>query len=420
MVKTLTARFIESVKPTAGRSEYRDDQVIGLMLRVAPGGAKTWSVQFVRKTDGRKRRVTIGTFPAFSLDDARTEARTIVARISRGEDPTADRKPRAEYFTFGKLADIWLERYARPGKVASAVYDDTLLLNKDILPAIGAMKVEEVAKRDVILLADAMLARGAKTRCNRAIALVRSIYRWGIAEDLVALDPTLGIKPRTVERPRERVLSEAEIEIVWKELDTAPMTRGLQLAIKLALVTGQRIGMVEGMAKTELDLTLTNPIWTVPGSRTKNRELTRVPLSPLAIRLIAEAIAIAGDSVYVFPSPVGQGPITGHAATRAMSRTRTHLTVPDFRIHDLRRTCASGMAMLGINPHTIALVLDHISTTKASVTSSVYVKYSFDKEKRHALETWAAYLERVTAASSLSRLESGDLPFENVTTISST
>ena len=104
------------------------------------------------------------------------------------------------------------------------------------------MKVEEVAKRDVIILADAMVARGAKTRCNRAIALVRSIYRWGIAEDLVALDPTLGIKPRTVERPRERVLSEAEIEIVWKELDTAPMTRGLQLndAVRYAHVSSER------------------------------------------------------------------------------------------------------------------------------------------------------------------------------------
>ena len=82
-----------------------------------------------------------------------------------------------------------------------------------------------------------------------------------------------------------------------------------------------------------------------------------------------------------------------------MSRARKHLTVADFRIHDLRRTCASGMAALGINPHTIALVLDHISTTKASITHSVYIKYSFDKEKRHALETWAAHLERLTAAA---------------------
>ena len=399
MIKTLTTRFVEAVKPNTSRSEYRDDQVTGLMLRVSASGAKSWSVQFVRKSDGRKRRITIGTYPAFTLDGARTEARNLLARVGRGEDPAPEHKLRAELFTFGKLADLWLERYARPSKVASAVYEDTLLLNKDIRPAIGAKKVEDVAKRDVILIADAIVARGAKTRCNRAIKLVRSIYRWGIAEDFVSLDPTLGIKPRTVERPRERVLNETEIAIVWHELDSAPMTRGLQLAIKLALVTGQRIGMVEGMVKSELDLTFANPIWTVSGLRTKNRELTRVPLSPLAIKLIFEAIALSGDGTFVFPSTVGRGPITGHAATRAMSRARSNLTVSDFRIHDLRRTCASGMAALGVNPHTIALVLDHISTTKASVTHSVYIKYSFDKEKRQALESWADHLERVIAAS---------------------
>ena len=393
MVKVLTARFIETVKSGEGSTEYRDGQVTGLVFRIAPGGTKSWSVQFVRKSDGRKRRVTIGEYPAYSLEEARTEAHAIIARISRGEDPTADRKPRAEYFTFGKLADSWLERYAHTSKVATAVYDDTLLLNKDVRPAIGAMKIEEVTKRDVLLFVDAILARGARTRCNRALSLVRSIFRWGIAEDLVALDPTLGIKPRTIERPRERVLSDTEIVTVWHELDDAPMSRGLQLAIKLALVSGQRIGMIEGMAKAELDRTPSNPIWTVPGSRTKNRELTRVPLSPLALRLVEAALELSHSSEYVFPSPVGDGPITGHAATRAMSRARGHLSIADFRIHDLRRTCASGMAALGVNPHTIALVLDHISTTKATVTGAVYVKYSFDKEKRQALETWAAHLE---------------------------
>lgn len=397
MVKTLTTRFVETVKAGDGRSEYRDGQVKGLMLRVAAGGTKTWSVQFVRKSDGRKRRMTIGEYPAYSLDQARTEARDIVAKVSRGEDPTAAVKPRAELFTFDKLADLWLDRYARPSKAPEAVYDDTLLLKKDIRPAIGRMRADEVQKRDVILIADAMVDRGAKTRCNRAISLVRSIFRWGVAEDLVTFDPTAGIKPRTVERPRDRVLSDPEVAVLWTEIDDAPMTRGLQLAIKLALATGQRIGMIEGMAKAELDLLNGNPMWTVPGRRTKNRELTRVPLSPLAVTLIKEAIELSGDREHVFPSPLGDGPITSHAATRAMSRMRDTLSVKDFRIHDLRRTCASGMAALGVNPHTIALVLDHISTTKSSVTSAVYVKYAFDKEKREALELWAGHLVRLTS-----------------------
>ena len=218
MPRMLTVRFVETAKSASGRIEFRDNRVIGLILRVTSSGGKTWSVQFVRKSDGRKRRATIGSYPEFSLDAARIEARTILARASRGDDPTNGVRPRAEYFTFNKLADLWLDRYATVSKVAAAVRDDELLLKKDILPAIGSMKVEDVKKRDVILIADAMLARGVRVRCNRAISLVRCIFRWGIAEDFVSTDPTIGIKPRTIERPRERVLTETEIAGFWKEL----------------------------------------------------------------------------------------------------------------------------------------------------------------------------------------------------------
>ena len=75
-----------------------------------------------------------------------------------------------------------------------------------------------------------------------------------------------------------------------------------------------------------------------------------------------------------------------------MSRARPTLGLSHFRVHDLRRTVATGMASLGVNPHTISLVLDHISATKGTVTGAVYVKYSFDREKRQALEQWAMYL----------------------------
>ncbi len=126
-------------------------------------------------------------------------------------------------------------------------------------------------------------------------------------------------------------------------------------------------------------------MWTQPGGRRKNKQLTRVPLSPLAMSLIGEAIARSGDSQYVFPSPSGTGPITAHAATRALNRARRSWGLDHFRVHDLRRTVATGMASLGTNPHTISLVLDHISVTKGTVTGAVYVKYSFDREKRDAL-----------------------------------
>ncbi|HXV30131.1 MAG TPA: tyrosine-type recombinase/integrase [Sinorhizobium sp.] len=109
----------------------------------------------------------------------------------------------------------------------------------------------------------------------------------------------------------------------------------------------------------------------------------------------ARAIARSGDSEHVFPSKVADVPITAHAATRAICRARPTLRLDHFRVHDLRRTVATGMASLGVNPHTISLVLDHISVTKGTVTGAVYVKYSFDREKREALERWASHLQRL-------------------------
>jgi integrase len=103
----------------------------------------------------------------------------------------------------------------------------------------------------------------------------------------------------------------------------------------------------------------------------------------------------------VFPSPSGTGAITAHAATRALARARPELGLDHFRVHDLRRTVATGMATLGINPHTISLVLDHISVTKATVTGAVYVKYPFDPEKREALDRWAAHVEQILCVETM-------------------
>ena len=395
MAKKLTARFVETVKAGMHRVEHVDGHTRGLVLRVTPAGAKSWAVLYRRQSDGRKRRYTVGSYPEFSLEQARTEALDVIARVARGDDPAAKVQHRKQAHTFEQLADVWVRRHGRPNKSPRTLYDDGLMLKNEVLPAIGAMKAEEVKKRDVIQIIDAVADRGARYRSNRVFALVRSIYRWAVAEDLVSIDPTRGIRPRTVERPRERVLTDKEIVQFWRALDESPMTTAVATILRLALVTGQRIGEVAGMSRDEIDLSSANPMWTQSGARRKNRELTRVPLSPLATALIKEAMVTSADSAFVFASPTGSGPMSAHAATRALARARPSLEVDHFRVHDLRRTVATGMAALGINPHTISLVLDHVSVTKGTVTGAVYVKYSFDREKRAALEAWADHLSRL-------------------------
>lgn len=201
--------------------------------------------------------------------------------------------------------------------------------------------------------------------------------------------------PLEKEKPRERALTPDEICAFWHKLPASPLSPAVQLALKLALTTAQRIGEVANIAKSELLLDQATPVWMLPGERSKNREGHRVPLSPLAVSLLRDAIAMSGESDFVFPSPKGEGPIGSGAGTKGMQRARPTFDMADFRVHDLRRTAATGMAELGISPHTISLVLNHMSARAGTVTSAVYVKYSYDKEKREAFEAWGRRLEEL-------------------------
>ena len=141
--------------------------------------------------------------------------------------------------------------------------------------------------RDVPVLEQ---ARQLSHRPARVYEVIRAIYRWAISRDILPADPTFGMKPPLKkERPRERALTAKEIKQFWSRLGDTPLSDGVQLAMKLALVTAQRIGEVSNIAKTELALDGPTPIWSLPAERSKNREGHRIPLSPLAIRIIKEA-----------------------------------------------------------------------------------------------------------------------------------
>ncbi len=193
MARKLTQRLVETIKAGRERTEHRDGHTRGLILRVTPNGIKSWAVLYRRKSDGRRRRYTIGSYPEFSLADARERAEAIVARVSRGEDPAAQVQAHNAAPTFEQLAESWVARPGRPNKGARSLYDDQLMLKREISPIIGGMKAGEVCKQNIIGILEAVAGRGARYRSNRVLALVRSIYRWGIAEDPIQFDPTQGV-----------------------------------------------------------------------------------------------------------------------------------------------------------------------------------------------------------------------------------
>ena len=436
-VRRLTARFVETVKvdATTGRAAFPDTAVEGLELRVSGTGAKSWTMRYVRKSDGARRRVTLGRFPDLGLEKARRDAAKLRVAVAEGADPAGGVAARKASMTFAELSDEWLARHAVVNKGVRSVQDNRSMLKRDILPKIGAMKAMDVTKREMIRILDAVASRGDARasvkvprrslthRPNRVFELVRAICRWAVGRDLLVNDPTWGMSaPIKKAKPRERALSPVEIAMLWQALDRTPisrrhvpaglprgstvigdadlpMTRPIALAMKLALVTGQRIGEVFGTAESELTAGLA-PVWTIPSNRTKNGEPNRVPLSRLAVRVIAEARELAAGSPWLFPGPTG-GSMHAHSATRALERARKAIGIVHFRVHDLRRTAATQMAELGVSPHTIGLVLNHLSTRRGTITSGVYIHYSYDREKREALDAWGAKLEKIIAPRSM-------------------
>ena len=423
-LELLTERRVETAKTEPGqqRLELRDLKTRGLELRVGTSGGKSWALLYTRQTDGRVRRVTIGPYPEVGLAEARKRALGFKVLIEGGADPAAGIQEEKAAPTFKELSDDWLDRHAAANKSPKAVADDRSMLRRHVIPVIGAKRAHDVTKKDILRLLDlvalkpdARLGKKKKAddqksmdvpildetrklshRPNRVYELIRSIYRWAISRDLIHIDPTAGMRPSLKkERPRERALTATEIKQFWDKLPSTPLTDGLQLALKLALVTAQRIGEVSNIVMTELALDGVTPVWSLPAERSKNREGHRIPLSPLAVHLIADARKLSGESKFLFPSPKGDAPIGAGSATKGMQRARPSLGLPNFRVHDLRRSAATGMAELGINPHTISLVLNHISAQKGTITAAVYVKYSYDKEKREALEAWGRRLEEI-------------------------
>jgi integrase len=275
------------------------------------------------------------------------------------------------------------------------------------------VKLSELHRRDITRAIDAVKDRGAGVEANRLFEDVRAMVRW--ARGRGDLDQNLvdGMRKPTETIERDRVLSDSEIRIMWKALAGADMRESTRRVIRLCLITGQRVGEVAGMTREEIDLD--RAIWMIPAGRSKNKREHAVPLSDMAVRIVREQLADVaalsdrkGRAVpsFVFPGPGARAAVTGAAIAKAIKRLEieergsvTIMGIAPWTAHDLRRTAATHMEELGISPFIIGHVLNHVSATKASITSRVYARYTYDKEKREALNLWADRLSGIIAGA---------------------
>ena len=389
----LTDRFCSTAKSLKGRIDYFDETVQGLALRVAEHGHRSWCFHYRSPRDGKRARATIGSYPATSLAVARGRALEARGHVDGGQDPRLVLTGQASVgLTVAGLVDAYLADPERAGLRSKAEIERRL--RKNVTPVIGEVKLAELRRRDARNVTDTILRRGKKTEANRVFQDLCSMVRWAVENEYLDANPLDGVSKPAEPTARNRVLTDAEIRTLWGELPEAlARSRQCQRVIRLCLLTGQRVGEVAGIVPAELDLQARE--WRLPGSRTKNGHPHVVPLSDLAIEIIKEAKADAGNGAPLFPC--GDGSLAPAAVARTILRANVdgRFSIAAWSAHDLRRTCLDNLARLGVLPVVIGHVANHRSVTKGGVTFTHYVQHSYEAEKRQALDLWADRLRAI-------------------------
>jgi integrase len=364
----LTAKGIEAAAPAAKRREIPDALLPGLYLIVQPSGAKSWAVRY--RLHGRSHKHTIGRHPVFDLKAARDAGTKALRAVAEGRAPGAQRAD-----TVDAAVAQFMDRHARRHYRPRPLKETERLLNRHVLARWRGRKLDSITRGDVRALLDSV---SAPIMANRLHNLVSKLFNWAVAADLLITSPVAGIKKPFAERSRDRVLTDAELRTVWLAAEGLGYPFGP--LIQLLVLTGQRRGEVAGMRWDEI----AGDIWILPKERTKNGKLHTVPLSSQAVAIINRAPRFCE---FVF-SASGESPVSG------FSKPKRLVGVTGWRLHDLRRTAASGMARLGVGLPVIERALNHVSGSFAGIVG-VYQRHEFAEEKRAALQQWADHVERL-------------------------
>ncbi len=421
-----TDRYIRNLKPETKIKDIREKNGFG--IRIKPDGVKIFFYRYTSPVTGARRFLTLGEYPELSLEIARIKYGDAYKSVKAGNDPLeAAHQEQAERDaspTVKELAEDYIKRHAEVNK--KSWFEDKRILEKEVYPAWGDRKAQDITKGNIISLLDKIVDRGAPGTANNTFKIVRKMFNWAVKKDRLQASPCISIDMPAPLNVKDRALNADEIATLWNMLDTSPppvtsqiqskpvkledtatalsMTPEVKNALKLILITAQRPGEVSGMHTDEID----GNWWTIPADRAKNGKAHRVCLTPLAQGIINQAIATARKdrkipakakySGHIFPCPhkAKQKPIERHALSRALRRNAsedglTTLGIATFTPHDLRRTAATFMAEQGEMDEVIDAILNH---TKQGIIRT-YNTYRYDKEKQAALEKWASKLTMI-------------------------
>lgn len=393
----------KSIKRTA----FRCPNIGGLELRVTNSSA-TWALMYNIKIGGKwlKRRVLIGAFPAITVNNARKRAQALKVDISNGSDPAAAKHERAqqrqhdldEAMTVAALFDKWITDKSMTDRKAGTD-EPARMMRKDVLPAIGKLDVKSVTGRHLVALSDSIKGRGARI-ANVTLALVRQMFGFAAEKFLIDELPKFPAKLKE-NKPCDRSLSVIEVVELFDKIPTAKLINTTEIAIKIQLATACRVGE---LLIAEWDhVCLESGEWRIPSENSKTGAELIVYLSTYARGLFKRLHDLSGYQKWVFPNRSE----SSHSDTKTITKQvrdrqrgeqivgRSNkadaliLSGGSWTPHDLRRTAASTMQDLRINPYTIERCLNHAAEKMAKT----YVPNNPEIEMYQAWQSLGEVLE---------------------------
>lgn len=409
-----------------------DDDVKGFGLRITPGGAKAFVLDY--RADGRQRRITIGAYPDWRVAAARKAASDLKRDVDLGNDPMGDRRDQREAPT---LIDLW-ERYQKEHlatKSPRSQADERAMWEKIVIPRFGKSKLSSITSFEIDTFhRDITTIRGTPVRANRVVEVMRKAFNLAIRWKWIKENPVSGVR-RNPEEKRNRYLNKTEIAALAVALNEHS-ERTASNAIKLLMLTGARKSEVTDATWDMFDLE--NGVWTKPSAHTKQRRLHRVPLSAPAINLLLQIKAEADNayekarkkdrtvqkSPYVFPSDISPGqPIqeirrtwcavckTAGLTDKIPKKNKAGKPIkdkdgnpvlidwPNVRIHDLRHSFASILVSAGASLPLIGQMLGH-----TQVQTTQRYAHLYDEALRKAADTVGAVVD-FSASKDIQRIE---------------
>ena len=369
----------------------------GFGVRVTANGTRAFVLNY--RLRGREHRFTIGAWPDWSALKAVREARNLRQRVDRGENPIEDRAPSPTTVTVASILDDFMARHVRNKNQPLRSADEyESAFNRLVKPRIGNLGIYEVRRSHVIKMLDEIEDANGPVMADRTLAYVRKAFNWYATRDDQFNVPIVRgmarVKPK--ERARTRILSDDEIRILWPVLDEAGTFGALA---KTLLLTAQRRDEVAHMQHNEIGR---EGIWAIPAERYKTKRPNFVPLSKAALAVIA-AQPKHEDCNYVFPSRA-KTPYSGFGKSKAkldkavfavmkkQARKGAKVEpIPNWTLHDLRRTAKTLMVRAGVRPDISERVLGHV----IAGVEGTYDRHSYADEKRDALEKLAEMIERI-------------------------